>query len=323
MQYFYKANQNKKMKIKRILLFLLFAFGISWLSAAALYLLDVPYGSMTSVVIVATLYMMAPAAAAIIVKKAIYKEPLKELGLNFKKTKWKALFWLPLIQLLFCVFTIGIIWLLGNVLEIKEFGFFSLDKTLSDQRFQEIAAATGNPIPNIPIPPALLLVIAIVSSILIGGVVNFIFTFGEELGWRGFLYNELRHLGFWKSNLIIGTIWGFWHAPIILQGHNYPEHPVEGVFMMVVFCIGLGFIMSWSRAKTNSVFAPAIFHGMVNAGAGGVMLYCYEYNDLFGNIAGAAGAGACLLITALIAIFDKKTIAAMSVVEDETSIGPE
>ena len=32
-----------------------------------------------------------------------------------------------------------------------------------------------------------------------------------------------------------GVIWGFWHAPLILNGHNYPQHPVVGVFMMVAF----------------------------------------------------------------------------------------
>ena len=48
------------------------------------------------------------------------------------------------------------------------------------------------------------------------------------------LQRELAELGLWKSSWVIGVIWGFWHAPLILQGHNYPQHPWAGVFMMTV-----------------------------------------------------------------------------------------
>ena len=36
-------------------------------------------------------------------------------------------------------------------------------------------------------------------------------------------------MGFLKTSVLTGFIWGVWHAPIILQGHNYPQHPVAGV----------------------------------------------------------------------------------------------
>lgn len=306
------------MNTRKILLFLLFAFGISWISAGIVYLAGIPYGSTISLVVTATFFMMAPALAAVIVQKGIYKLPLKELGLDFKRTKWRNMLWIALVQLLICVFSIGFIILLGNALHIEAFGFYSFDPEMMNGRFRELSAAQGlAAVPNLPIPPVVLLIISIGSSILFGGFINGIFTFGEELGWRGFLYNETRKLGFWKSNLLIGTIWGLWHAPLILQGHNYPEHPVAGVFMMVPFCISLGFLMSWVRTKTNSVLGPALLHGMINAGAGGVMLFAYGYNDLFGNIAGAAGILGTLLTLAVILIFDKKTISNMDLPEEE------
>jgi len=296
------------MRTKKTGLFLLFAFGISWTSAAVLYICGIPYGSWISMAVVATFYMMAPALAAVIVQK-MYKEPVKALGLDLKKTKWKALLWVALIQLLLCLFSIGAIVLFGNVFQVREFGFYSFDPELMNQRFAELAAASGAPsVPNIPIPPALLLLLTLLSSIFIGGVINAVFTFGEELGWRGFLYNETKHLGFWKSGLLIGTVWGLWHAPIILQGHNYPEHPVAGVFMMVPFCISLGFLMSWLRAKTNSVLAPTLLHGMINAAGGGVMLFAYGYNDLVGSVAGLAGILGALLTLGVILLTSRKTL---------------
>ena len=131
---------------------------------------------------------------------------------------------------------------------------------------------------------------------------------GEELGWRGFLYNETKNSGFWKANLWIGIVWGLWHAPLILQGHNYPNHPVVGVLMMVLLCVPLGYILAYLRAKTNSVLAPAIFHSAINAVAGNLMLYSKGSDSLFGSIAGLSGAMACVVIVLLIAIFDRKTI---------------
>jgi uncharacterized protein len=308
------------MNRKKIILFLLIAFGISWTSAGVLYAAGIEYGQGASIVVVATFYMMAPALAAIIVQKGVYKQPLTELGLDFKRTKWKGLFWLPLIQFLFCAFYVLVIFVFGNIMRTEGFGFYSFDQGLFDQRMHEIMVASGTEnLPQISIPPAALLAITIVSSILFGGIVNGIFTLGEELGWRGFLYNETKRLGVWKSNLLIGTIWGLWHAPIILQGHNYPDHPVYGVFMMVPLSVALGFIMSWLRLRTNSVLAPALFHGMVNASGSGLLMLCYEYNDLTGSIAGLAGFIGCTLIVLLIWIFDKKTIKNFSIEEKRSA----
>jgi membrane protease YdiL (CAAX protease family) len=306
---------------KKIVLFLLIAFGISWLSAGALYISGISYGSGLSVAIIAVFFMMAPAAAAFIVQKSIYKNPVKDLGLDLKKTRWKAMLWIPVIQLMFCLIYALVIYILGNVLGIDEFGFYSFDQGLLDNRMEEIILASGAVgAPKVSIPPVVLFLITIITSILLGAIVNGIFTFGEELGWRGFLYNETKKLGYFKSNLLIGVIWGIWHAPIIIQGHNYPEHPVEGVFMMMMFCIPVSFIMSWLRLKTNSVLGPTFFHGMINASGSGLMMLSYEYNDLVGSIAGLAGVITTSVIAISIVILDRKTISRSSLNEEQVDL---
>ena len=63
-------------------------------------------------------------------------------------------------------------------------------------------------------------------------LINTLLALGEELGWRGLLLPELLPLGQRRAILLSGVIWGFWHAPVILQGHNYPSQPVLGVFLM-------------------------------------------------------------------------------------------
>ena len=58
--------------------------------------------------------------------------------------------------------------------------------------------------------------IGLLGGLLAGLTINAVAGFGEELGWRGFLQNEFRYMSFWKSSIVIGMIWGVWHAPITL-----------------------------------------------------------------------------------------------------------
>lgn len=297
------------MNKKKIGLFLLFAFGISWLSTGVSYVCGVQYGTPLSVVLTAVFYMGAPAIAAVIVQKWIYKQPIKIMGLAFREFKGKRFFRIPLVYLLFCVLWLGVVALLGNVFHIQGFGSitFEADKVLINLN-QVTSAMSGHALTKMPMPPVVMFSVLLVTSFLAGIIVNTIFTLGEELGWRGFLYNEMQAFGFWKSNMLIGIIWGLWHAPLILQGHNFPEHRVSGVFMMVLFCVPLSYIMAYFRAKTNSALAPAIFHASINAVAGNMMLFSVGTTDIIGSIAGVSGAITCVLVFLLIIILDKKAI---------------
>lgn len=76
------------------------------------------------------------------------------------------------------------------------------------------------------INPEMIVVLQIGAAIIIAPLFNMLFAFGEELGWRGFLLPKLMPLGKWKAIILSNVIWGFWHAPVIMQGHNYPGYPV-------------------------------------------------------------------------------------------------
>jgi membrane protease YdiL (CAAX protease family) len=91
-------------------------------------------------------------------------------------------------------------------------------------------------------------------------------------------------LGQWKAILISGTIWGVWHAPAIVQGHNYPGYPILGIFMMIVFCVLLGTILAWLYFNTRSPWVAALAHGSVNAVAGlPIMFMKPGFNMAFGG----------------------------------------
>ena len=67
-----------------------------------------------------------------------------------------------------------------------------------------------------------------------------------------------------QMTIIIGLVWGLWHIPLILSGSNYPNYPIEGCFLMIIFCILINPIHIF-LLKSNSIIPSAIFHGMINA----------------------------------------------------------
>jgi membrane protease YdiL (CAAX protease family) len=113
--------------------------------------------------------------------------------------------------------------------------------------------------------PALYLGGWLLFGLLAGPTGNAVFGLGEEVGWRGFLQRELAPLGFWRASGVIGLVWGLWHAPIILLGPYFPQHPVAGVGMMTAFTLLIAPVFSYVRLKSGSVLAAAVLHGSCNA----------------------------------------------------------
>ena len=128
------------------------------------------------------------------------------------------------------------------------------------------------------------------------------------MGWRG-LCRELAELGFWKSSWVIGVVWGFWHAPLILQGHNYPQHPWAGVFMMTVMTVLLSPLLGYVTIKANSVIAAAFFHGTFNATAGLALMAVKGGNDLTVGVDGGCSvlrSRFCCSISGLLTLYDRR-----------------
>ena len=103
-------------------------------------------------------------------------------------------------------------------------------------------------------------------------LLNLIPCFGEEWGWRGYLLPKVaQRMKFLPSVLLTGFIWGIWHAPIIVAGHNYgmgyPGYPWAGVAAMCVFCVVVGTLFSYITLKAKSCWPAVLAHGMLNGTA--------------------------------------------------------
>ncbi|MCK5200930.1 MAG: CPBP family intramembrane metalloprotease [Spirochaetales bacterium] len=268
--------------IKKIISFIGLTFVICWLMVVLFFAFGGKWDTPASFGIT-TIYMFIPMAVAILVQKFIYKEPFKApLGISFKFNRWFVLAWLLPPALAFT--TLGVSLLLPGVEYSPEMaGMFERFKSLfTPEQLMQMERQVS----TLPIHPVWL---SLLQGLVAGVTINAVFGFGEELGWRGLLQRELDFMGFWKSSLTIGIVWGIWHAPVILQGHNYPEHPVAGIFMMMIWCILLAPIFSYIRLKAKSVIAAAIFHGSFNATAGLAVMVVSGGNDLLIGVTGLAG----------------------------------
>jgi len=132
-------------------------------------------------------------------------------------------------------------------------------------------------------------------SALVGPLVNFLFGLGEEIGWRGFLLPRLLPLGKSKAYLVLGGIWGLWHAPLILAGFDYPGHPVAGVAMMCVLCTAFGIFLGELTLHFRSSLVAGFVHGAVNAQGYGIWPWLFPgVNPILGGGSGLTGAAVWL-----------------------------
>jgi membrane protease YdiL (CAAX protease family) len=141
----------------------------------------------------------------------------------------------------------------------------------------EFLAALPSPQAQMMQPNTFLLITAL-QAVLLAPFIALLLGFGEEYGWRRYLQDELIGLGKVKGILLVGVIWGVWHAPVILMGHNYPGHPVAGVFLMIGYTIGLAFVLGYAALKSGSVLLAAYLHALNNQVVAFLTLIVYKPN---------------------------------------------
>ncbi len=255
----------KKINKQRILIFLAFAFGISWATALAIFLTGGLQNSPTlnfagaqislAIILLATAYMFGPAIANIITR-VLTKENKTSLLLqpDFGDKRWQ--------YYLAAWFFPGLLTIAGLIL------FFGLFPQYFDPELSTLTAMLDKAGESATINPWFVAVLQTLQAILLSPLLNALSTFGEEFGWRGYLQSKLLPIGRRKAVLVTGLIWGMWHWPIILMGHNYGSDyfgaPFFGPLAMVWFTLALSVIFGWMTIKARSVWPAVIAHGALN-----------------------------------------------------------
>jgi membrane protease YdiL (CAAX protease family) len=93
---------------------------------------------------------------------------------------------------------------------------------------------------------------------LMAGLSTFFYCFFEEIGWRGYLEQELKGMQELQKILIIASLWYLWHLSFLRN----PD-----VIQNVIF-FGWLLLGSWGLGKiielTKSLFAVTCFHMIIN-----------------------------------------------------------
>ena len=263
-----------------LLSFLLLVFAITWFIEIGL-LRGMRYGSVPYQISLVGV-MFIPAICALIVRRFIEREGFGDAGLRWGRGRYYLWAWLAPVGLGLVAAALSLL------LRQAEF----------DPYMTELMVRIHRQSPNLKIPPIHLLRLYIILGSLTQSVaMNTIFCFGEEFGWRGYLLMRLTPLGLWPAMIVSGAIWGLWHAPIILQGHNYPDHPQLGVLLMTSFCILLSIIFSWLRLASGSVFTAALAHASINGPAFTALIFMRDRNDITTALTGVIGQAVMVIFT--------------------------
>ena len=255
--------ETKKQDVKRILIYIIITFALTW-AYCLLVVYPMARGeTLAGIPSLITQYLVAAAmffpAVGVLLTRLITREGFKNAWLkpNVKKhIRYYLLAW----------FGPGILTLAGmGIYFLLVPGSF--DPNCGYMRLTLEAA--GTPVDSLPMPLNLLLLIQTVQAFFLAPILNFVTCFGEEWGWRGYLLPKMKNLLPTVPILLVtGIIWGLWHAPLTIIGHNYGlgywGFPFTGIAMMCVFCTVLGIFLSYVTLKTNSCIPAILGHGAIN-----------------------------------------------------------
>lgn len=256
-------SANPKQETKRILLFLLITFSLTWA-----YCLTVIYpllkgGTLSGVPAVAAQLAVAAAmffpSVGVLLTRLLTKEGLRSAWLR-PHIKGNIKVYLA------AWFGPGILTLLGTAIYFLLFPQH-FDPSLG--YFKATLEGAGGDLSTLPVSLPALMLIQFVQALFLAPAMNFVNCFGEEWGWRGYLLPKMaKKLPPIPMLLVTGVIWGLWHAPLTIAGHNYgtgyPGYPFTGIAAMCGFCVMLGIFFSWLTLKTKSCIPAVLAHGAVN-----------------------------------------------------------
>jgi membrane protease YdiL (CAAX protease family) len=304
---------EERLDLKRILIFLAFACGIAWATGLIVYLTGglanspelIPGTGLTlAIVLVAVIYMGAPALAHVLTR-LVTREGWQGVFLRPKLKRgwpcWIAAWFLP-----------AILTLVGMAVFYALFPrYFDPSLTMIRDQLDQVARMTGQ---AVPLTPWAVVIINTTVGVLIAPLINSLFTFGEEFGWRAYLQPKLMVLGGRKAVLIIGAIWGLWHWPLTVMGHNYgldyPGAPWLGIPVMMWLTTMLAVLLGWLTLRGGSVWPAVIGHAAMNGIGGLALLFMQgEPNMLLGPAPSGLIGSAGFVLMALILFLSPKALA--------------
>ncbi|MFP4522586.1 MAG: CPBP family intramembrane glutamic endopeptidase [Fibrobacterota bacterium] len=269
-----------------------FSLVLIFLASDAVFSFTEKFGR--SMVLLGSVYMFVPLGVSFILLRNRGKT-LREYGARFNfSPSWTLVF---LLQPLIMVLTVIVSMASGAGTFDPEYSGFmeKMREQMNEENFEKVKNQLEKAGPFL----------MFIQAFLMGITINAVFAFGEEMGWRGLMFKELENEKFIRKSVFIGAVWGVWHFPLILMGHNFPEHNIVGVPVMIISCILLSVFITFAREKTGSVFAAAVFHGLFNALAGYPIILIKGAENIVKNPLGISGIAAMIIMAVPLLLYMK------------------
>lgn len=229
----------------------------------------------------AGVYMLGPAIAAIITRLFFYEARFRDAHLGFGRLKDYLRFWgitLVIVLISYVMYTI-----LGSIS-----WDFSGDTFLTQLKDQ--MALSGQDISDLPagLTPRMMLFIFLVGGLTVFNIPMVIVGFGEEFGWRGFLFPQLCRRRLAAGFIAGGIIWFTWHIPLIFVIPNAMDFtPWQHICNGIVLAIGsiCTFVFfSYVYAKSGSIWVVSLVHAVFNNGSRSFSYFAEVDNQLLANL---------------------------------------
>jgi membrane protease YdiL (CAAX protease family) len=109
-------------------------------------------------------------------------------------------------------------------------------------------------------------IVQVFQAYIAAVTINALAALGEEIGWRGYLFELLGGRPSPETTAVIGVLWGLWHASaILLMGYNYTYNRALGALLFVAFATAVTYPHLYITKKTGSLWPASSLHGGVNA----------------------------------------------------------
>lgn len=241
---------DKKMELKRLLIYLAVTFGLTWAWFLGFIVNGFRWDLNDAKASFVGMGMLIPFLGNLITRWmtkegfAMTGKDSLMLGISFKNRKW-----------VFFLMALFLPWIYFELTQVIQLVVFP--RTFDTEYYKQVGMdkCIALIFPLIAISQATILSFA---------------ALGEEGGWRGYMMPKLMKLvGYKKAVLVGGIIWGVWHAPLTCIGHNfgteYPGFPYLGILIMCLLCTLMGIILTFITARTGSIWPAAIMHAVNNA----------------------------------------------------------
>lgn len=245
-----KLEINKKIETKRLLIYLVLSFGLTWILFLSFVFTGFKWdGSQPYMEQFIGFGMLMPFIAHILTRFitkegfALTGKDSLMLGISFKNKKWK-----------YYIFAIFVPWLYFEIM-------YAIILLLVPESFDTgIVKELGYSVFIAYVYPVIIIISCTIASFA---------ALGEEGGWRGYMMPKLMKLMSMPKAIIVGgIIWGLWHAPLTCIGHNfgtdYPGFPYVGILLMCILCTLMGIMLTYITIKTESIWPAAIMHAINN-----------------------------------------------------------